>query len=134
MLTAQHFWSQCIQFFLPYITTPTRLATHSKTLIDSIFSNNIVDGLISGNIISTTSDHFAQYLLQKDLKIDKSKSNLFQHNFKNLNIANTFNNFFVDVSKQIDSNMVKTHNKYQDCLLNPVVNTFHLDPTNTEEV
>ena len=30
--------------------------------------------------------------------------------------------------------MVKTHEKYQDYLLNPVVNTFHLDPTNTEEM
>ena len=30
--------------------------------------------------------------------------------------------------------MVKTHKNYQDHLLNPVVDTFHLDPTNTEEV
>ena len=30
--------------------------------------------------------------------------------------------------------MVKTHKKYQDYLCNPVVNTLHLDPTNTEEV
>ena len=30
--------------------------------------------------------------------------------------------------------MVKTHEKYQDYLCYPVVNTFHLDPTNTEEV
>ena len=44
------------------------------------------------------------------------------------NIANTFDNFFVDISKQIDSNMVKTHRKYQDYLLDPVANTFHLDP------
>ena len=35
-------------FFLPYITTPTQVTTHSKTLIDNIFSNNIEDGLISG--------------------------------------------------------------------------------------
>ena len=30
--------------------------------------------------------------------------------------------------------MVKTHKKYQDYLYNPVINTFHLDPTNTGEV
>ena len=29
---------------------------------------------------------------------------------------------------------MKTHKKYQDYLRNPVVNTFHLDLTNTEEV
>ena len=50
------------------------------------------------------------------------------------NMANTFNNFFVDIPKQIDSNMVKTHKKYQDCLGNPAVNTFHLYPANTGEV
>ena len=30
--------------------------------------------------------------------------------------------------------MVKPHKKYQDYLHIPVVNTFDLDPTNTEEV
>ena len=45
-------------------------------------------------------------------------------------IANTFNNFFIDRPKQIDSNIVK----YQDYLLNPVVNKFHLDSTKTEQV
>ena len=30
--------------------------------------------------------------------------------------------------------MAKTYKKYQDYVLKPVVNTFHLDPTNTEEV
>ena len=69
--------SMYISFFLPYIKTPTQVTTHSKTLIDNIFSNNIEDGLISGNIISTISDHFVQFLLQKDTKIDKSKPNLF---------------------------------------------------------
>ena len=41
-------------------------------------------------------------------------------------LAKTFNNFFVDISKQIDSNMVKTHKKYQVYLLNPIINTFRL--------
>ena len=30
--------------------------------------------------------------------------------------------------------MVKTHKKYQDYLLNAVLNTIYLDQTNTEEV
>ena len=50
------------------------------------------------------------------------------------NIANTFNNFFVDIPKQTDSNMVKTDKKYQDYLLNPVVNTFYLDQANRGSV
>ena len=73
--------SMYTNFFLPYITTATRVTTHSKTLTDNIFSNNIEDGLISGNIISTISDHFAQLLLHNDIKINKSKPNLFRQNF-----------------------------------------------------
>ena len=72
-------------FLLPYRKIPTRVTTHSKTLIDNIFSNNIEDGLISGNIITTISDHYAQFLLQKNIKIEKKEKNIFRHNFKNFN-------------------------------------------------
>ena len=52
-------------FLLPYVTTPTQVTSHSETLIDNIFSNKIEDDLISGNIITTISDHYGQFLLQK---------------------------------------------------------------------
>ena len=55
-------------FLLPYVTTPTRVTSHSETLIDNIFSNKIEDDLISGNIITTRSDHYGQFLLQKKHK------------------------------------------------------------------
>ena len=67
-------------FLLPYVTTPTRVTSHSETLIDNIFSNKIEDDLISGNIITTISDHYGQFLLQKNIKLDKSKPNTFRHN------------------------------------------------------
>ena len=51
---------------LPYISTPTRVTAHSKTLIDNIFSNNIEDGLISRNITTTINHRYAQFLLKKD--------------------------------------------------------------------
>ena len=43
--------------FVPYILQPTRLTSHSKTLIDNIFSNIISPEAISGNLTSTTSNH-----------------------------------------------------------------------------
>ena len=52
----------------------------SKTLINNIFSNKTENGSISGNIISTISDHFAQFLLQKDKK--KTRTNQI-YSFKN---------------------------------------------------
>ena len=42
-------------FLLPYISKPSPVTPHSKTLIDNIFSNNIEDGSISGNIVTTIS-------------------------------------------------------------------------------
>ena len=71
-------------FLLPYITIPTRVTTHSKTLIDNIFSSNIEDGLISGNIITTISDHYAQFLLQKNIKIEKKEKIYFVITLKTL--------------------------------------------------
>ena len=50
-------------FLLPHISTPSRVTPCSETLIDNIFPNNIKDGSISGNIITTISDHCAQFLL-----------------------------------------------------------------------
>ena len=49
-------------------------------------------------------------------------------------IANTFNKFFCDVPKQMENKIVETHKNYQDYLLNPIKNTFNLDPTSTEVV
>ena len=49
--------------FLPYILQPTRLTSHSKTLIDNIFSNVISYEVISGNITATISDHLPQFFL-----------------------------------------------------------------------
>ena len=52
-------------FLLPYISTPSRVTPHSKILNDNIFSNNIEDSSIQGNIVITISDHYAQFLLQQ---------------------------------------------------------------------
>ena len=49
--------------FLRYILQPTRLTSHSKTLIDNIFSNVISYEVISGNITATISDHLPQFFL-----------------------------------------------------------------------
>ena len=59
--------SMYASFLLPYISTPSRVTPRSKTLIDNIFSNNIEDGSISGNIVTTISDHYAQFLLLQNL-------------------------------------------------------------------
>ena len=54
-------------------------------LIGNIFLNNIEDGLISGNITTTIINHYAQFLLKKDIKLQDTNQKLFQYNFKNFN-------------------------------------------------
>ena len=49
---------------LPYIIQPTRITSHSKSIIDNIFSNYISQEIISGNLTSTISDHLPQFLIE----------------------------------------------------------------------
>ena len=72
-------------FLLPYISTPSRIIPRSKTLIDNIFSNNIEDRSISGNIETTISDHYVQFLLPQNLNNkNPTKSLIYHQNFKKL--------------------------------------------------
>ena len=70
----------------PHITSPTRITSHSRTLIDNIFSTAISENAISGNIVTSISDHLAQFLF---LPIDQFKTNnnknIYQRNFKSFN-------------------------------------------------
>ena len=43
--------------FIPLILQPTRVTSHSNTLIDNIFSNVIYPDIISGNLTTTIFDH-----------------------------------------------------------------------------
>ena len=47
--------------FIPLILQPTRITSHSNTLIDNIFSNVIDPDIISGNLTATISDHLPQF-------------------------------------------------------------------------
>ena len=49
--------------FLPHIAQQTRITSHSKTLIDNIFSNYISQDIVSGNLTATISDHLPQLLI-----------------------------------------------------------------------
>ena len=53
-------------FLLPYTSSPTRVTPRSQSLINKIFSSIIEDGIISGNITTTVSDHYAQFTFFKN--------------------------------------------------------------------
>ena len=76
-------------FLLPYISTLSPVTPRSKTLTDNIFSNNIEDGSISGNIVTTISDHYAQFLLLQNLNNkNPTKGEIYHQDFKKLNKNN----------------------------------------------
>ena len=52
-------------YLIPTVDKPTRVHRNSATLIDNIFLNNPDQILLSGNIISGISDHFAQFCIIK---------------------------------------------------------------------
>ena len=67
----------------PLITRPTRLTTHSATLIDHMFSNMIELNSKSGIIISDISDHFGIFsILYKNHKTPLSGGTELRRTFK----------------------------------------------------
>ena len=46
--------------FIPLVLQPTRITSHSNTLIDNIFSN-VIDPDIISNLTATISDHLPQF-------------------------------------------------------------------------
>ena len=48
--------------FLPLISKPTRVTDHSATLIDHVWTNDLVEEVVSGVLMSDASDHFAPFI------------------------------------------------------------------------
>ena len=68
----------------------------SQTLIDNIFSSVINDDCIAGNLISSISDHHAQFLIIPNYIITQnSKKDLYKRNFKNFSSKK----FIMDLEK-----------------------------------
>ena len=69
--------------FIPYLLQPTRITSHSKTLIENTFSNIISHEVISGNITVTISDHLPQFLFAPNVLSNNScqKSNIYERNW-----------------------------------------------------
>ena len=51
-------------FYLPFISTHTRVTFNSKTFIDNIFYNKPILNITAGNISSTISGHLIQFLIE----------------------------------------------------------------------
>ena len=77
---------------IPYILQPTRLTSHSKTLIDNIFSNILSSEIISGNLTATISDHLPQFLFSPNPS--DNRSNIFERDWSKFNKENFILDYF----------------------------------------
>ena len=82
--------------FLPYILQPTRITSHSKTLIDNIFTNVIFPDSISGNLRATISNHFPQFLIVPNIFSNppSNKSNIYERDWSNFDQENFILDYF----------------------------------------
>ena len=71
--------------FLPYITQSTRIRDSSKILFGTIFSNTLIENIISGNLTATISDHLPQFIILPNIfsNSPSNKSNIYERDWSN---------------------------------------------------
>ena len=69
--------------FIPLILQPTRITSHSNTLIDDIFSSVIDPDTILGNLTATISDHLPQFAIIPNMfgNISGNKSKIYERDW-----------------------------------------------------
>ena len=70
---------------VPHITSPTRINSRSRTQIDNIFSTDISENVIFGNIVTSISNHLAQFLFLPIDQFETNNNNIFRRNLKSFN-------------------------------------------------
>ena len=82
--------------FMHLILQPTRITSHSNTLIDNIFSNIIDPNIISGDLIATISDHLPQFAIIPKMfgNITGNKSNIYERDWSKFDRENFILDYF----------------------------------------
>ena len=82
--------------FMTLILQPTRITSHSNTLIDNIFSNVIDPDIISGYLTATISDHLPQFAIIPNMfgNILGNKSNIYERDWSKFDQENFILDYF----------------------------------------
>ena len=119
--------------YLPYIIHPSRHTSHSRTLIDNIFSNVISKDIISGNITATISDHLPQFLISPNTFADppSNKSNVFERDWSNFDqekiVLDYFDIYSLHILKLDEKNLNSATNNFLDTINSVLINILHLE-------
>ena len=98
--------------FIPLILQPTRITSHSNTLIDNIFSNVIDPDIISGNLTATISDHLPQFAIIPNMfgNIPGNKSNIYERDWSKFDQENFILDYSVDWEDLLKIDELKADN------------------------
>ena len=82
--------------FTPLVLQPTRITSHSNTLIDNIFSNVIDPDIISGNLTTIISDHLPQFAIIPNMfgNISGNKSDICEGDWPKFDQENFMLDYF----------------------------------------
>ena len=101
----------CSYGLLQHILQPTRVTDNTSTIIDNIFSNNLQDDIISGNILLTLSEHFSQFISVNREKIDLKKINVYQRDYSRFSNESFRDDVFIQNWNYAHENV---HNLFND--------------------
>ena len=75
---------------------PTRVTSHSKALIDNIFTNVILHDSLSGNLTATISDHLSQFIIIPNIFSNhpSNKSYIYERDWSNFDQENSILDYF----------------------------------------
>ena len=97
-------------FLCPSITLPTKINSVRHTIIDNIFTNQVIPDMISGNLCISISDHLPSFLLvPRGNQYHLPKQNFYKRDTKNFNRTDFILDFFEidwDALVQLDKNDV----------------------------
>ena len=115
--------------FIPLLLQPTRITSHSNTLIDNIFSNVIDPDIISGNLTATISDHLPQFAIIPNMfgNILGNKSNIYERDWSKFDQENfILDYFFVDWEDLLKTDYLNADNSTKIYLdkINMLLDTY----------
>ena len=111
--------------FQPHILQPSRITSHSATLIDNIFFNSLEYRTYSGNIFHDLSDHLPNFLIIDSIQSQPNKI-MYTRDYSNLNKQALINEFQeIDWNQQFhDLNNVNDISNAFLNTINDIINTY----------
>ena len=114
-----------------FLVVTSQDTSHSRTLIDNIFSNVISNDIISGNIAALISDHLPQFLISPNTFADppSNKSNVFERDWSNFEQTNFVLDYFhidwLTILKHDEKNVNSATNNFLDTINSLLNNMLH---------